>query len=295
MNAAAQLLPGLSGRPTADFERKETGGTGESWRRSMYIQDTCRQKDWIFGVPPKERRAQVIEESSWGRGRTRFSRVDNPQLPKALVLHDSFGPFLEEPLSEHFSEMRTIWDYEFPGAALLELRPALMIEIWVERALVFLYPSELKPGEYGDLAADFAQASKTYWRLSGSSAAREYRTMPGLEVSRAETPSGFVLDLQLDTLAGSLLLPPIPPAARKELLLELAIDSPIDTVADLFWLEPGSSEYTRENMRQIPIKRGPNRTVVRIPDADAVGRLRLRPGFVAPQRYRLRSVELRGN
>lgn len=295
MNAAAQLLPGLSARPAEQFERKETGGTGESWRRSMYIQDTVRQKDWIFGVPPAERRAQVIKDSGWGRGRTRISRVDNPELPKALILHDSFGPYIEEPLSEHFSEMQAVWDYKFPGEALLELRPALMIEIWVERALVFLYPSELKPGEYGDLSADFAQASKTYWRLSGYSAASDYRSMPGLEVARAETPSGAVLDLRLETLAGSLLLPPIPPAARKELLLELAIDSPVETVADLFWLEPGSSDYTRENMLQITLKRGSNRSVVRIPDADAIGRIRLRPGFVAPQRYRLRSAELRGN
>ena len=188
-----------------------------------------------------------------------------------------------------------MWDYKFPGEALLELRPALMIEIWVERALVFLYPSQLKPGEYGDLSADFAQASKTYWRLSGYSAASEYRSMPGLEITRAETPSGAVLDLNLETLAGSLLLPPIPPAARKELLLELAMDSPVETVADLFWLEPGSSDYTRENMLQITLKRGSNRSVVRIPDADAIGRIRLRPGFVAPQRYRLRSAELRGN
>jgi hypothetical protein len=295
LNELGRSFEGLAPKPASAFERIATGGNGETWRRSMYIADTSRQTDWIFALRPAERRARVVQDSGWGRGRVRISRTDDPALPTALILHDSFGPYIEEPLSEHFREMRAIWDYQFPGEALLEMRPSIMIEIWVERALVFLFPDQLRPAEYAELSGSFAQARTRCWTLNGASPDSDYEALSGLSIRKNETPGGAVLDLELENLAGSLLLPPIPPGRHSELLLELEIDSPVDTVADLFWLEEGMSEYSREKKLQITLVRGRNRSVVRIPEDATVGRIRLRPGFVAPQTYRLRSAELRAN
>lgn len=295
MREAGRLLGGIGPKPAGAFEVKQTKGFTDTWRRSMYALDTSRQTEVIYALKTEERKARVIQESAWGTNRVCRSEVGDPKLPSALFLHDSFGPYIEEPLREHFREMCAVWDYRFPGETLLEMRPSIMIEMWVERALVFLPAESLSPANYSDLSEDFARARNVYWRLSGSSNDTEYQCLPGLTTKRVSTPSGWVIDMELQNLAGSILLPPIPAGQRKQLLLELQIDSPVDTVADLFWLKPGMTEYARSQMLQFKIKQGSNRRVLLIPDSDALGRLRLRPGFIPEQRYSLRSAEVRVN
>jgi hypothetical protein len=57
-------------------------------------------------------------------------------LPRVLLLHDSFGPFLFPYLSERCSELLCLWDYSLPEDAVELLRPDAVIQIYTERNLV---------------------------------------------------------------------------------------------------------------------------------------------------------------
>ena len=66
----------------------------------------------------------------------------HPELPRAVVFHDSFVPYQLEPLlSEHFQRVVYLWQNEFDVGAIDQERPELVIEEKVDRYFSTSRPS----------------------------------------------------------------------------------------------------------------------------------------------------------
>ena len=61
---------------------------------------------------------------------------DDRSLPRAVVFRDSFLSSIIPILSEHFSRVVYIWDYEFDHGLVERERPAVVIQEMVERSLM---------------------------------------------------------------------------------------------------------------------------------------------------------------
>jgi hypothetical protein len=70
-----------------------------------------------------------------------------PELPRAIVLHDSFMVMLLPFLSEHFSRVVYVWGDQLDPALVERERPHVVIEERVERNLF-----EPAPGQTVDSA-----------------------------------------------------------------------------------------------------------------------------------------------
>ncbi len=64
------------------------------------------------------------------------TEVDNPRLPRAICLRDSFMAAMAPWLSEHFRRIEYYWHQEFPLRAIECGKPDVVIEEIVERELV---------------------------------------------------------------------------------------------------------------------------------------------------------------
>lgn len=130
-------------------------GGGDSDARAMYVKDLLPQAE--FWWTPRTNRQRLIQLSnpraasaraaapadSIGAtdtveiaGRVRITEVDDPALPRAVVLHDSFATYFERSLSESFSRLAMFWTSEFDRASIAAQKPDVVIELYVERALV---------------------------------------------------------------------------------------------------------------------------------------------------------------
>jgi hypothetical protein len=64
------------------------------------------------------------------------TEISDPELPRALVLRDSFGELLMPFLSEHFSRIVYVSTHEFPLDVIERERPDVVIDELVERYLM---------------------------------------------------------------------------------------------------------------------------------------------------------------
>jgi alginate O-acetyltransferase complex protein AlgJ len=79
--------------------------------------------------------------------------VDDPNLPKAIILRDSFADALQPFLSEHFRRIVYLWRYDLPVKEILAEKPDVVIQEMVERALMFNYPPITDDRSLNDPAA----------------------------------------------------------------------------------------------------------------------------------------------
>jgi hypothetical protein len=87
----------------------------------------------------------------------------NADIPRAVVIHDSFGEALIPFLAEHFGRATFAWRDRFEPDLILREKPNVVIQILVERKLQYpvnaLVPEEKLP-ESAASSVDNRQASK---------------------------------------------------------------------------------------------------------------------------------------
>jgi hypothetical protein len=97
-------------------------------------------------LPRTPRSAVTIEESKpsegYGIGSRLVRETARPELPSAVVFHDSFVPAGLEPLlSEHFRRVVYLWQNEFDVDTIARERPDLVVEEKVERYFSTITPA----------------------------------------------------------------------------------------------------------------------------------------------------------
>jgi hypothetical protein len=291
----AQHAPLLAPLPPEAWQQVEYGSKGDTWASNMYIGDLSKQREFGLMRPPGQGRARQLnagKEGPFGFGRKHLSGTTDPSQPRAMLFHDSFGNYVEPLLAEHFSALECVWTYDFDALEVLDFRPRVVIELWVERTLASVNPRTLAP-KIGERAeSEFARARQQCLELDPARAPLP-ETLGKLELERTSDESGAAFRLQTRGAGDSLLLPELACGPEARPLVRIAIDSPQDCNLDIFYLLEGETEYTRAHNCLVPLSKGHNDVCVRMPEAGIVGRLRLRPAFCATGAYLLRALEIR--
>ncbi|NOT30049.1 MAG: hypothetical protein HOP15_06325, partial [Planctomycetes bacterium] len=154
-------FPELELVPEASCRALEATGSTESLANQLYLTRWIRQRQYALELP--ERRYTVHHATTYTVGAKLVTRkgLDAPRL---LWLHDSFGPFLEALLCESFAFVQAHWTNEFPSEALYEARPDVVLETYVERALVEQEPYRPIDTQAEAPEAAFARATDRAWR-----------------------------------------------------------------------------------------------------------------------------------
>ena len=123
--------------PRSDFKPWARRVTGDL--NSMLGLTRGYEEEIMVLVPRKDAALQHAD------GKLVITERNDPQLPRMVMMRDSFANFLITLLSQHFSRAVFIWDNNF-DPALMELeRPDLVLSELVERRLVEGVPP-LAPG-----------------------------------------------------------------------------------------------------------------------------------------------------
>jgi len=141
----AARFPALAPRPLSDFEIRKTMAPANRYLFLTGVSDLY-QEPLVELLPRTPRTAVTVEESGPSKGNRYGSRLvretAHPELPSAVVFHDSFMPYELEPLlSEHFRRVVYLWQYEFDVWAIEQERPDLVIDEEAERYFVMSQPS----------------------------------------------------------------------------------------------------------------------------------------------------------
>jgi len=90
---------------------------------------------WQFSDHPKPDTSDRHDQYPFAQ------EVDDPKLPKAVFLRDSFMSMLKLFLGDHFRRAAYYWTQDFPTDVILQEKPDIVIEEFVERKLVGEMPT----------------------------------------------------------------------------------------------------------------------------------------------------------
>lgn len=291
----AHLDPALAPLPPEKWQQVVFETSGDTWASNMYIGDLSRQREVVLARPRGTARSLPLNEGMqgpFGQGRVYLRGTSKENEPRVLMFHDSFGPFLENLLAEHCSTLECLWTYDFDSTEVLAFRPRVVLDLWVERALVFYDPRKLTPPAPEPAAKGFARAPMVLLRVDPADPSA-LEPLGRMRVEAASDERGAYLSLSPSNDADTLLLPPLSGPAQRVPLLHLAIDSPAQGALDIFYLREGETQYLREHSFSVALEPGPNDVHLRMPEWRISGKLRLRPRLAPEGPYRLREFELR--
>ena len=131
-----EALASYHGQTAADFELVASDAPGDSWARRMYLEDVLVQKS--VKCRPKAPRQAQPQAVTGAPPRTLRTLHPNQDLPRGVLLHDSFSEQIRHWLAEGFSYFSAYWRYEFDEERILGEEPDVVIQMWVGRALEFM-------------------------------------------------------------------------------------------------------------------------------------------------------------
>ncbi|WP_169728876.1 alginate O-acetyltransferase AlgX-related protein [Desulfatirhabdium butyrativorans] len=220
---------------------------------------------------------RYLYEKRCGTGRTR-----------AIVLRDSYMDFVEPYLSEHFGDVVYIWkrwaedsgtEHRLYKEWIEKMRPDLVIEERVER-LVGQIPAVTMEQRF-----DYADPVLGHWDGTiGFDGIEPYHQV------RLEPENGGLLIFATGNDPGVRL--PEMGQNTGPLIIRIEIESPADTVLQMFYATDEKSGYSEAKSRKMSLEKGVNTVFLCIEEPAIQGQLRLDPGY-AIGTYRLQSIEIR--
>lgn len=209
-------------------------GNGDSWGRRMYIDDWFSQREYLLSRAGGNG-FKLVEQTLTPPLRRATRNVGSPG-PRVLMFHDSFGPYVWTLLSESFREFMCSWQSHFDRELVAEFQPELVIDLHVERSLVYTSPQRAIPSPLTQWARQQADVMQ-FW-LGPS---QEPRPIVRYGETRTELlPGGVAMRLISPGPLGSLIMIPgvtLPLGGRGWLVLD--IESPVEGVLELAACPPG--------------------------------------------------------
>jgi hypothetical protein len=299
LRRVALRFPAMAQVPETHW-RMDSYPAPESWRTKMYLaapatrlRDEWRQTD-------ETRRARPLTADATAPIKRFEQLVRTPGLPSAILFHDSFGPGLLKLLAERFSTFTAETTNDFDDALVAVQRPAIVIDLYVERLLVIPDPRAffsrpgpaLVPAGAGE-AARFDASSEVRLRCDAQTPASAFQTSSRLSLEARLAPPAPGLLLHSSGESGTLTLPEIAAGPERDLVLRLELASPVDSQADVFYASAADEPWSDRRSLPLLLQRGNNRLDVLFAASEHVRRLRLRPGRTAGTTYVLLSAEVR--
>ncbi len=126
----------------SDFEPVTSDGAGRDLAGMIGLTRVLRESDLAL-LPRRPRQARVVEPPGGGPtdevGRL-VTEIAGSQLPRAVIIRDSFASGLAPFLSEHFSRAVYLWQNYVGADAVLVEKPAVVIQEIVGRHLLAVAP-----------------------------------------------------------------------------------------------------------------------------------------------------------
>lgn len=272
---------------------KVVDGEEDSGAKAAYIEDFLPQGSACFA--PAAPRAQFRGERVWWKMHTLRSTVDDPALPRVLLLHDSMAGYIEALFAEHCSRLNTVWSHEFDISSVDEDKPDVVVVLYIEHVLDEPPPRPVAlPRE---LAEAFDGAARRLFVFDGAHAAdadgpRAFAREGYPELAPYADEHGAGLAITTHAVSDFVILPRFEVPADGHVILELELDSPAATMLALWSKQPDEARYRRDTRIRRDLVAGRNRVLIELWEPGIDGRLRMRPGLV-PGTYILRSFEVR--
>lgn len=263
-------------RAIVPFERarmvvKETGGTGDTWASRLYLDDVWQQRQYALdGIPAPSWRtngeAQPLQEHF-------ETERDAPELPTAVVFHDSFAQALRSSLPHHFRRTTWLWRHGFDYELVERLQPDVVIEIYCEHSYFGGSVPALPPLGAQELASRFERASRLV-RADASTRWQGVRALGELTLDVQELELLVQPRRSTDVLEiAESVLPP-----GSDLALSIDVTSQAATSLDVVFKTRARPQYARTNVSTVVLPEGRHVARVRLAQPDIFGPLRVRLG-----------------
>jgi len=138
LRALRRWFPGLEISPLSHYDVRVRHGRGDdTWATRLYLEDHFAQT-WVRLV---RTRPPFFEAIELGRDEGQVLTFDTgrPNLPRAVLLRDSFGTNVAPLLAPHFSHLTCLWQWYMDPAtippAIQEADPDVVVDLVVERLL----------------------------------------------------------------------------------------------------------------------------------------------------------------
>jgi hypothetical protein len=282
-------LPATRVPDFADYIRRPVGDAGDSWGPRMYIEDVLRQETCVYELRGGWH-AWIQSETAYGPLRTRITQQDDKSLPRAVILHDSFGPFIEWHMAEQFSYLACIWENRRPLRDLRQHRPDIVIVMLVERSLNGLPASEIVPTLDDPWRAAFDGSKETIWAPALAPTAG-FATQEAAELEWLDGGDGPALELRTHAPIDKLVTPSYTPPEQGFGVMRLSIESPVQAGVNLYFRAPGDPIYRRRSVYSAILESGPNEIFLPLDKPMDTAALLLAPSV--PGNYRVRGLEVR--
>jgi hypothetical protein len=128
LSELSMAFPHVHPYPRADFQWWRPRATGDL--NGMLGLTRGYEEDYLFLVPGKTAYSRHED------GKVVVTEIDDPQLPRMVMMRDSFANFMIPLLSQNFRRAVYIWDNTFDPALIEREKPDLVLFELVERRLV---------------------------------------------------------------------------------------------------------------------------------------------------------------
>ncbi len=274
-----------------DLELVIVDGYGDTWGTRMYVEDLLPQRVTVY-APPPDPRARAVAQNAWGPMREAIFEKDVPELPRALLFHDSFGPNVEDLLARHFSSLVCAWRNDFDTETIDRAQPDVVIELFVERILVTKAPDTAVPPARSRDREAYEASSDVRFALDGKSPTGGLELEGETRVARVTGDGAACLSVERQGTADRLYVPAFDKLGARALVMCVEADAPVSTTLTVLYLPPGEAEYKHKHQARALLRKGPNRVFARLDPSAFEGRLFLHFGS-ALKDLRLCGLEIR--
>lgn len=268
LEALAKHHPGLEPLRPEEFNRTLAEDHGDTWARSMYVDDLVPQANHLFVARSVDSRMRVEAGT-----RVWTFEGGDPNGPRALMFHDSFGESIMFQLAPHFSRLVCYWTGDVSDAVIEREKPDVLLEVFVERYLVNYIPQDHQLGR-GDLSrVVYEKSNRALFVLApGNVALLEPR---GSAHAKPPLDDGLVR-FDFDDANGYVAMPRFRLPEKGDLLVRVEFDA--ERRGDLLVLPvwTGETEPRRKQYASSPFLRGRNVLHLRVPRTEKLDGLALR-------------------
>lgn len=290
LRALSRHFPALEVPRAEDYAPEVLPEPGDTWGGRLRLGKDYEQARLGF-VQRQPLRSRQLVDDFYERVYEIPAAEGAPELPRAVLLHDSFGAGLRDFLREDFSRLFTRNTVDFEPELVEAEHPDFVIQLMAERRLAsYRPPVGALSGDAGARSA-FAAAGAPLFALDRASAAqispwRRALLEPGTGQEAAP------LIIRLRGAGDGVLLPAVelPPGSAP--VLKVDIECREAGELSVFYQTPASPEYVSMRRASSPLAAGRNIVHLDIGVGDCTGRLLLMPGRTRGE-YTLRALELR--
>lgn len=267
-----ELYPGVAPLP---FERVEPfEGVPDSWGINAYIPDLLTVYSRCYR--PRQPRSRVSGVQDWGPAHDYTTDIDDPTLPRVLLVEDSMGAYVEELLADHCAHLGTRWSNDLDLADVRKHKPDIVIALHIER----IFQGEPTRTSRGDVRPEleFDRATRDVFTFDPAGPLDAFGTEGAPELARVSDERGSAVSVVLGSRDDSVILPRFEPPPDGHVFVELVLESESPQIASVWFKRVEDTRYARRGRVARPLGTGSNRIVFELAVPRLSGALRLRAG-----------------